>query len=82
MFYYEPNTVTAIQGSALFTGHLAQDCFHMPGSSAYELLPDLDFMAQQEKQEQEASEKAAKKAKKKKKVKMHKQFWISSFLIL
>ena len=32
-------------------GHFAQDCFHVPGATAYELLPDVGFMMQQQAEE-------------------------------
>ncbi|KAI0227696.1 Nucleolar protein of 40 kDa [Lamellibrachia satsuma] len=62
-------------------GHFAQDCFHIPGATTYELLPDIDYMRQQ--QEAEQSKKMEKghehhKKKKKKSSKKHKKRKYSS----
>ncbi|KAK2143852.1 hypothetical protein LSH36_807g00117 [Paralvinella palmiformis] len=62
-------------------GHLAHDCFHVSGGKSYSLLPDLEYLAQQEsetkhrqKKKKEKLSKKEKKAKKKaKKKKSEKQ---------
>ena len=54
-----------------FAGHFAQDCFHIPGATTYELLPDVGFMMQQQAEEDskrmEEDHKHHKKKKKEKK---------------
>ena len=68
-FLVQPNK--ADQTYVCFAGHFAQDCFHIPGATTYELLPDVGFMMQQQAEEDskrmEEDHKHHKKKKKEKK---------------
>ncbi|KAK2193691.1 hypothetical protein NP493_8g05025 [Ridgeia piscesae] len=47
-------------------GHFAQDCFHIPGATTYELLPDIDYLRQQQEAEEEKGKEHIHHKKKKK----------------
>ena len=42
---------------------MANDCFHIPGSKTYELLPDVDMYASQHPKEEEEQEQRSNKKK-------------------
>ena len=48
------------------SGHFAQDCFHIPGATTYELLPDIDYLRQQQEAEEEKGKEHIHHKKKKK----------------
>ncbi|XP_064603833.1 zinc finger CCHC domain-containing protein 17-like [Liolophura sinensis] len=53
-------------------GHFTQDCFHVAGGKAYELVPDIDEMIEINEGTEEGSSPPKKRKKEKKKHKKHK----------
>ena len=54
----------------VYIGHFAKDCFHQPGARTYDLLPDLDNMAQKQREEPLGLEQKQRKEEKKSKKKV------------
>ena len=52
----------------LFSGHMANDCFHVPGGKTYDLVPDNDDDDDDEAAEAKESSVPRDKKKEKKKV--------------